>query len=180
MKNKLYLYVIVIFTVIAIIINIMYIQSDVNKKLLKLQNNKEIESVELLDLYGDIFDKLEILIKTKNGHSIILYDLKSSLKNKDFSVYAIDDLSSFGGFFRDKYNKKKFHSPRDIRALSIICDLKIESVNDVIDNSEKLYLMFNDYKNKDMYSVINDRYLFVMEIQDFDIEKYKSKCRDRH
>lgn len=139
----------------------------------KIKSNPEVKEVQVLDLYGDLTDKWELVITTRDGNSLIVYDVEDSLKNKEMKVFSINDLCSRGGNCVNKKNKATF-APRNLISLSVLTGLKLKNINDLINNRDVIYKIFKaQFENQNQNKVIEtELYSITMYVYEFEIDKY--------
>lgn len=164
----------------------------------EISENSKLDKIQgIEDVIDDTFkDKIRIIVKTKNGfdHSVIINQINkytSTMENQSFSFLLMygqnphlfklkDILINFIDFRRSVLQKKFYHEldiaiKKAIKLFGILCVIKNENVNDVINK-----IMESEGKN-DAIKKISDFSYDITDIREyFDIIYYNQYNSDNN
>lgn len=108
-----------------------------------LQNEKAAEARITGREFDMPSDKYWLEICTKNDYKISLSNVKWSLKNKRILVLQINDIEFDGGLIYEMAGEDNvWYHPCDIGILGKMLGKDLKSVNDIINNIEELYALY--------------------------------------
>ncbi len=138
--------------------------------------NKNAAEVKILETESDLlFFRHDVEIKTKDGYTIILYNVRWTLNNRGIYIPQINDIKSLGGrTFELKKGEKDenvYYVPNEISILGKMLGIKLKSVDDIINNIEQLYGLYEFLETKSRTTFIyKDKFEVAADFKRVDME----------
>lgn len=132
----------------------------------RIKKNEKVSRVVILDRKRVVFrDIYELEIQLKNDYRIILDNVNWSLKNKGIEIPVIYDITYHGGkVYEIEGNMRTFYKPNDVSLLGKIINRKIHTVDEIINNIEELYKLYELFETKSRTEFFyKDRFLILAD-----------------
>lgn len=141
-----------VFTIIFLIVITLFIydfawvwivdstQMLLRRKVLRIKDVAKMRILDTDEITTFPYPGSKIEIYTNDGYKIFLYDVTWELKNKNYTIYQINDIACHVEEFTDEsgtYLRSDFEF-----VFEKITGKKLKSISDIVDNREELYELF--------------------------------------
>ena len=133
-------------TICIAIVHIRHVLGEYDENIAThIEKNPKVASARILGSEFDVLsDRFDVEINTISGYRICLHHVHRSCCNWEISIVVINDIRTHGGSgYELRDDEENFYNLSGIIFLGKLLGKNLESVDDIVENAEELYGLFD-------------------------------------